>query len=142
MRGQIVHDNHIALAQFRHQNLFDIGDESLAVYRSVQHHGGDHAAEAQSSGEGCCLPMAVRNGGNTPLTAWRPAAQACHLRRSTGFVDEDETFGIKIELPLEPDLPGRPYIVTLLFARMRRLFLYVMPRLLKKCQTVAGQAET
>jgi len=82
--------------------------------------------------------MAVRNGGNTPLSAWRPAAQARHLRRSAGLVDEDEPFGIKIELAAEPDLPGRLYIVALLFARMRRLFLYVMPRLAKNCQTVDG----
>ena len=82
--------------------------------------------------------MTVRNGGNAPLSAWRPAAQARHLRRSAGLVDKDESFGIKIELTVEPDLPGRFYIVALLFARMRRLFLYVMPRLAKKCQTVDG----
>ena len=82
--------------------------------------------------------MAVRNGGNTPLSAWRPAAQTRHFRRSAGLVDEDKSLGIKIELALEPDLPRRPYIVTLLLARMRRLFLYVMPRLAKNCQTVDG----
>ena len=82
--------------------------------------------------------MAVRNGGNTPLSTRCPAAQTRHLRRSAGLVDEDESFGIKIELTLEPALPGRPYIVTLLFARMRCLFLYVMARLAKNCQTVDG----
>ena len=86
--------------------------------------------------------MTVRNGGNTPLSARRPAAQARHLCGSTGLVDEDESLGIKIELAVKPDLPGRLYIVALLFARMRCLFLNVMPRLSKKCQTVALQTES
>lgn len=82
--------------------------------------------------------MTVRNGGNTPLSAWCSAAKARHLRRSAGLIDEDESFRIKFELTVKPDLPRCFYILALLFARMRCLFLYVMPRLAKNCQTVDG----
>ena len=78
----------------------------------------------------------------TSFTLFRAASQTRHLRRRTGFINEDELARIKIKLPVKPCLTRRYHIVTLLFARMRCLFLYVMPRLLKKCQTVAGQAET
>ncbi len=86
--------------------------------------------------------MAMRHGGTASLTARRTATQAGHFGGSPGFINEDEPPGIKIELPLEPGLAGGPHIVALLLTRMRCLFLNVMPRLSKKCQTVALQTES
>ena len=86
--------------------------------------------------------MTVRDGGAASLATRCPATQACHLSGSPGLIDEDKPPGVEIELSLVPRLAGSLHIATLLFACMRCLFLNVMPRLLKKCQTVAGQAET
>ena len=122
--------------------MADIGEEGIAVHGTVQHHRRDHAANAQASGKGRRLPMAMGYGGTASLTALGAAAQARHLGGSAGFVDEDEFAGIKRDLPLEPGLTGRFHVAALLFARMRRLFLYVMPRFLKNVQTVEGAAET
>ena len=83
--------------------------------------------------------MAMWHGGAASFTGRRAATQAGHLGGSSRFINEDEPPGIKIELPLEPGLAGGPHIVALLLARMRCLFLNVMPRLSKKCQTVALQ---
>jgi hypothetical protein len=48
--------------------------------------------------------MALGNAGTQPLTFLRPAAQAGHVGRRAGLVDEDEFAGIEIELVLEPGL--------------------------------------
>ena len=86
--------------------------------------------------------MAMGYGGTASLTALCAATKARHLGGSAGFVDEDQFAGVKLERPLEPGFTGRFHVAALLFAGMRRLFLYVMPRFLKKVQTVEGTAET
>jgi len=86
--------------------------------------------------------MAMWHGGTASFATWRPATQAGHLGGSPGFIDEDKPPRIEINLPLEPVLAGDPHIVALLLAGMRCLFLNVMPRLSKKCQTVALQTES
>ncbi len=35
VRGKIVHDDEVSLCQFRHKNLFDVSEESVAVHRTV-----------------------------------------------------------------------------------------------------------
>ena len=86
--------------------------------------------------------MAMWYGGTASFATRRPATQADHLGGSPGFIDEDKSPRVEVELPLEPGLAGYPHIVALLFARMYCLFLNVMPRLSKKCQTVALQTES
>ena len=120
----------------------DIGQEGITVHGAVQNHRRDHAVEAQPSGKCGRLPMAMWDGGSAPLAALGPAPQARHLGGSAGFINEDELGRIQIGLPLEPSLARRLHVRALLFARMRRLFLYVISRLLKNSQTVEGTAET
>ena len=55
--GQVVHDDDIAGLEAGGEDLLGIGLESGAVHRSVQHHGGAQAAQAQASDEGGGLPM-------------------------------------------------------------------------------------
>ena len=86
--------------------------------------------------------MPVGHRGPAALAARRPAIAPGHLGRGPGFVDKDEPGRIEISLPVKPELPCRFYVAALLLARMRRLFLNVMRRALKKVQTVAGQTET
>ena len=86
--------------------------------------------------------MAMWHGGTASFATRRPATQAGHLGGSPGFIDEDKSPRVEVELPLEPGLAGYPHIVALLFARMYCLFLNVMSRLSKKCQTVALQTES
>ena len=69
--------------------------------------------------------MSVRDRGATALALWRPAPQARHLRRKAAFVDEDQAFGIKVGLALEPRLARRLHIGALLLAGVGSLFLCV-----------------
>jgi len=86
--------------------------------------------------------MTMGDSGAAALAAPCPAAQPCHLGGGAGFIDEDKPLRVKVELTIEPDFPRRLHIAALLFACMRCLFLNVMARLSKKCQTVEGAART
>jgi hypothetical protein len=72
--------------------------------------------------------MPVRHAGAQPLAAWRPAIAPRHVRRRPGFVNEDQPFGIEIELAVEPLLAPLQDVGTVLLGRVRRLFLRVIPR--------------
>ena len=76
---------------------------------------------------------------STPLIC--PPAQACHLRRDAGLVNEHQLVGIEVELAIKPETSGDQHVFALLLGRVRGLFLNVMARFLKKCQTVEGAAD-
>jgi len=59
------------------------------------------------------------------FAACAAAMGASHVRRSPGFVDEDEALRIEVELALEPVLPPPQDVGPILLARVRRLFLRV-----------------
>ena len=72
--GQIV-----AWPQRRHEELFDIGVEALAVDGPVEQAGRVDAVVAQGGEEGRGLPRALRDLVDEPLAPWLPAAQAGHI---------------------------------------------------------------
>ena len=80
--------------------------------------------------------MTMRDGSPAAFAPRRPSAQAGHLGRRPGLVDEDRALRIEVELPLEPGLAPLHDVGPILLGGMRRLFLNVMPRRSKKRQTV------
>lgn len=120
--AEIVHDDDIAGLQRRYQDLLDIGQELLAVDRSVEDAWRLDPIAAQAGQEGLCPPPAVgRPADQAPATA-RPAAQRRHIRLGPGFIDEDKPAGINPRLVLLP-LPASPGDVrTILFAGERGFF--------------------
>lgn len=72
--------------------------------------------------------MSVRNASPAALSARSPTAQAGHLGREAGLVDEDKALRIEIGLSLEPITPPLQDIGTLLLQCMGGLFLNVQPR--------------
>jgi hypothetical protein len=69
--------------------------------------------------------MTVRNGGAATLAARRPATKPRHLRRKAALIDEDQAFGVKIVLAVDPILARGLYISARLLAGMGGLFLCV-----------------
>ena len=61
---------------------------------------------------------------------------------TAGLIDEDEFFGIKIGLSVEPSLAASGDVRPLLLGGVRGFFLKLIPRRSKKYQIVAGQADT
>jgi hypothetical protein len=67
--------------------------------------------------------MAVRDRRAAALALQSPASKPSHLRRSSCFIDENQTFGIKVRLSIEPGMTRGSYIGAILFGGVRRLFL-------------------
>ena len=72
----------------------------------------------------------------------RPIPKPGHLGIRSGLIDEDQPFRIEVERTVEPVLAPGLDVRTLLLGRVPGPFLCVRPRLVKKYQTVAGQACT
>ncbi|KRQ17474.1 hypothetical protein AOQ71_01785 [Bradyrhizobium manausense] len=85
--------------------------------------------------------MPVWDSCTTSLAAWRAPVEPCHLGVGAGFVDEDETLRIKIDLSFEPLLTRSIYITAPLLGGVRCLFLSVIVLRWKKRQSDAMPAD-
>src|SRR5215210_2358988 len=68
----------------------------------------------------------MRHASSQPPTARGPPVAPGHVGGGPGLVDEDQPFGIEIELALEPGLAPLANIRPVLLGGMRRLFLRVI----------------
>ena len=93
MGAEIVEDHDVAWLQCRHEELFDIGVEALAVDGPVEQAGRD-AVVAKGGEESRGLPLALLDLVDEALSPWRPAAQAGHIGLGPGFIDEDQPPGV------------------------------------------------
>ena len=99
MARQIVHDDDVARPQVWNEDLVDIGLESVAVDRPVQHPRRDHAARREGGDKSRGLPVAMGHADAQAFAAPATAMRAGHLRRGPGLVDEDEAVRVEIDLP-------------------------------------------
>ena len=127
MGAEIVHDHEIIGAQRRHQNLFDVGEEQLAVDRAVIHARRYQPVIAQAGNEGRCFPMPMRNGRDHALASCSAAKQSGHVGLDPGLVDEDQPPRLQPGLLLAPVSAGRGNVGAILLGRTERLFLNVSP---------------
>ena len=72
--------------------------------------------------------MPVRYASSATLASKGTSPQTCHLRRESGFVDEDQLLRIEIKLAIKPDAPPLQDIRPVLLQCMCGLFLNVHPR--------------
>lgn len=123
--GEIVEDDHVAGFECRGELGFDIGLEETPVHRRIDHPGCSEPVMAQRGDEGLRSPMAEGRRHPEPLPPARPAAQAGHLGRRPGFVDEHQPLraflhpGLTMRAP-HPPRPG--YVSAIGFARQQRFF--------------------
>ena len=134
---EVVHNDHVAGSEFRHQDTGDVGEERIGVHRSVEHPGRDHAGAAQAGDEGRGLPMPEGDAGAQALTPPAATMAPCHVGGGPGLVDEDQLVGVEIELAVEPLLAALQDVGTILLRCMAGLFLRVIPWRAKKRHSVA-----
>ncbi len=125
------HDDVVAL-EGRNEELFDVGQKALAVDGSVEQARRLDAVVAQSGEERRRLPVAVRDLGDEPSAALRPAVEAGHVGLGPGLVDEDEPRRIDAPLMASPAQSMALHVRAVLLARDEGLFLSVTPRRRKK----------
>ena len=97
------------------------------VDRTVEHHGRDHAVEAEAGNECRRLAVAVRNRHAQPLAPGAAPVRAGHVRRRPGLVDEDQPFRLEVRLTLEPVASLLQDVGPALLDRVPGLFLRVSP---------------
>ena len=95
---KIVHEDDVALAQRRREDLLDIGQERWPIHGTVDDIGCREAIDAQRGDERQRLPVAMRHARDEALAARRSPIVADHLRRDRRLVDEDETRRIELGL--------------------------------------------
>ena len=87
---EIVYDDDVATCQRGNQNLLNIGEEQLAIDRSVEHAGGDQGVLAQAGIESGGVPVPMGYCVNQPVTHLGPAVEPDHVRLGPGLIDEDQ----------------------------------------------------
>ena len=123
VRAEIVKDDDVAGLESGDEDLLDIGQEPLAVDRSIDQERRVDAVMTERGEESRCLPMAVRDLVDQPLASRRPSMGARHIGLGPGFVDEDQAGRIDPLLILAPLGAAAAYVRAILLARHQRLFL-------------------
>lgn len=113
--AQMIHDDDVAGRECRHELLFDIGAEAVAVDWPVEDARRGEPLVAQGAEEGQRPPMGMRGERPQALTFEAPATQRRHVGLDPRLVDEDETFGIETPLQSPPSRAATGDILTPLF---------------------------
>ena len=95
MGRQIVQNNDVAWLEGRSQLSLDVSFKNAPVHRRVNDKGGDQGVPSQAGDEGLCLPMSERGFRKEPLALGATTAQARHLGRRSGLVQEDHPVWLK-----------------------------------------------
>ena len=98
MAAKIVHDDDVAGFQRRHEELFDIGQESAAVDRPIEHAWGGDPIGAKGGEESQRSPAAARRLGDEPLASLAAAMGARHVGLGPALIDEDHAGRTKARL--------------------------------------------
>ena len=139
--AEVVHEDHIAWLQLRHEHLVDIGLERTPIHWAVEHHRGRDPVPAQAGHEGGRLPVPVRDGGSQPLASVCPPTEPGHVGGGPRLVDEDQPFRVELDLSFEPFCPSPQDVISLLLGRVGGLFLNVRPARSRKVQIVPTDAD-
>lgn len=118
---QVVEDHCVAGAQYRNEDLLDVGKEALGVDRAIEHKGRDQSLAGQAGKERRRLPMSVRRMAQGTCADVGPGVTTRHRRRRPGLVEEDEPTA-KAGLRAPPRLPALSDVGTILLAGVHGFF--------------------
>ena len=123
VRTEIVRKHDVTLLQGRHEDLFDVGSETLAINRPVEQPWRLDTVMPQGSHEGHGLPMTMRHLSFDALPARCPAPKGRHVRLGPGLVEEHQTRGVNQPAILDPSSSMPRDIGAILLGRDQCLFL-------------------
>jgi hypothetical protein len=120
--GEIVENEHVALAQLRTEYLLKVNRENLGIDGAFDQKGSFDAFMAQGRNEGGTLPVAVRDGADTTLAPWTATMVAGHLGVQAGFINKHQLADIPAGLLPSPIPPGGFNVRPILLGGARRFF--------------------
>lgn len=98
MTAKIVLDYDVTGPQCWNEDLFDIGEEVLAIYWAVEDARGCQFIDAQSGQKRLGVPVSVGYVGWHTLALAPPPTQRGHIGLDPGFIDKDQTGWIEAAL--------------------------------------------
>jgi hypothetical protein len=122
VRGQVVEDDHIAAAQRRDQDLFDVGEEGRTVNRPIEDRRRVHALQSQRRDDGVHLPMTTRGVIAQAGPARTAPVAADQIRGDAAFVNEHILAKIAERLRLAPPAPVSGNVWSSLFVGVYGFF--------------------
>jgi len=96
--AQVVHEDDIAPAQGRREDLLDVSQERRPIHRTVDDIGRREAVDAQRGNKRQRLPVTVRHARDEALTARRTPIVPDHLRRDRSLIDKDKAWCTQLGL--------------------------------------------
>ena len=122
MAGQIVHDDDVARAQGRGEDLLDIGPEDVTVHGAIEDIRGGDAGGAQAGHEGGGFPVTVGHRRQQAQASGTPAKPPGHVGRRRCLVEEHQA--LRVECGLAPDegVAGLGHVRTLLLGGVQTFF--------------------
>ena len=120
--GEIVEDDDVPLPQLRTEHLPEVNGKDLGVDRSFDQKRCADALGPQGGDERRSLPVAVRNGPNTTLTARTTPVESGQFGVQARFVDKDQPLAVPAGLRPAPTDPGGLDVRPILLGGARRFF--------------------
>src|SRR5215469_1917339 len=122
MTAEIIHDDNVAGAEGRDQELLDIGAKAGAVDRPVDDTGRGDAVVAQCCQKRQRAPAAVWHLGDQPGAAAAAAMAAGHIGLDPALVDKHQASRVKPALMGLPPDPAAGDVGAILLAGMQAFF--------------------
>ena len=122
MRGEVVGDDDVARHERGDQDLFDVGEKTVAVHRAVDHAWCGQAGETQAGDKGAGLPARERRVIADARAARAAAVPAQEIRRDAGFIEKDQMRGVPRRRRGLPLLPRGGDVRPVVFGRAYRFF--------------------
>ena len=122
MRGQVVGDDDVAGGQRGDQDLFDVGEKTVAVHRAIDDAGRGQPSHTQAGDKGARLPARERRMIADAVAARATAVPAQEIRRDAGFIEKDEARRVPRRRRGLPLLPRGGDVGPVVFGRAHRFF--------------------
>ena len=122
MRGEVVGDDDVARGERGDQDLFDVGEKTVAVHRAVDDARRGEAGDPQASDKGARLPARERRVIADAVAARAAAVPAQEIRRDAGFIEKDEARRVPRRRRRLPPHPRGGDVGPVVFGRAHRFF--------------------
>jgi len=120
--AQVVHDDHVAGLQGRHEDLLDISAKADAVDWAVDDARRREPVTAQRRQKGQSLPLSERRFGKKAFAFGAAAMRARHVGLGPRLIEEDETRRIELSLMSLPAFTPPGDVRTILFGCVQAFF--------------------
>ena len=105
MRGEVVGDDDVARGERGDQDLFDVGEKTVAIHRAIDDARRGEPGDPQARDKGARLPARERRVIADAVAAWAAAVPTQQICRDAGFIEKDEARRVprrRRRLPLLP----------------------------------------